>query len=247
MKVSNRILVIVALLTIIFGGVTWAFASGEETIYACVNPNSGEIKIVDSPTGCKKGWQPLNWNIQGPPGPEGQPGVCDEAELQALKDRISVLESLLIHVSRNGNEIFITGANLHVVNGTAATAGLPNGLGNVIIGYNELRGDGTDNRTGSHMLLLGKKNNYSSFGGIVLGEENNTSGWYNFVTGLRNTASEDFASVNGGQWNTASADFSSVSGGLGNAASGNFSTVSGGQFVTCSDWYSWCGGDLHSP
>ena len=34
MKISNRIIVVVALLTIVFGGVTTAFATGKDTIYA---------------------------------------------------------------------------------------------------------------------------------------------------------------------------------------------------------------------
>jgi hypothetical protein len=45
-----------------------------------------------------------------------------------------------------------------------------NGLGNLIIGYNELRGSG-DDRTGSHNLVLGSRNNHSSYAGIVGGQE----------------------------------------------------------------------------
>ena len=40
-----------------------------------------------------------------------------------------------------------------------------NGLGNVVIGYNELRGAG-DDRSGSHNLVFGSRNNYSSYGGL---------------------------------------------------------------------------------
>jgi hypothetical protein len=43
-----------------------------------------------------------------------------------------------------------------------------NGLGNVIIGYNEPRGGG-DNRSGSHNLVVGSRNNYASYGGFVGG------------------------------------------------------------------------------
>jgi len=43
----------------------------------------------------------------GPQGPQGPQGVCDQAELQALKDRISALEALLSHVSQSGNDIYI--------------------------------------------------------------------------------------------------------------------------------------------
>ena len=61
-----------------------------------------------------------------------------------------------------------TGANLYVNSGSGATDGPVNGLGNVIIGYNEFRGTG-DDRTGSHNLVVGSKNNFSSYGGIVGG------------------------------------------------------------------------------
>jgi hypothetical protein len=74
MKFSYRIVVMVALFTIIFGGVTWAIASNGETIHACVNSSSGEIKIVSSTEECKKQWKPLSWNKEGPPGPQGQKG-----------------------------------------------------------------------------------------------------------------------------------------------------------------------------
>jgi len=49
-----------------------------------------------------------------------------------------------------------------------------NGLGNLIIGYNELRGSG-DNRIGSHNLILGSKNNFASYGGMVAGTLNDIS------------------------------------------------------------------------
>ena len=57
--------------------------------------------------------------------------------------------------------IRITGVNLQVVNGLGATDGRPNrqgkattnGVGNVILGYNEARA--TTDRTGSHNLVIG--------------------------------------------------------------------------------------------
>ena len=237
MKSLNRITAIVALLAVaLAGGVMWAFASEGEVIYACVNPNSGEIKIVNSPDDCKKTWEPLSWNKQGPegpPGPEGKqgpPGVCDEAELQALKARIAALEDLLSHFSRDGNDIFVTGANLHVVNGEGHTWSA-NGVGNVIIGYNEPRvtvGYPND-RSGSHMLVVGSKLNYNRWGGIVAGHRNTTSGAYATVSGGDdNTASGDYATVSGGEDNTASGNRASVSGGYANTASRDDATVSGG-------------------
>jgi hypothetical protein len=87
-----------------------------------------------------------------------------------LAQRVAALEQLLKHVSREGKEIFITGANLHIVNGLGSTdrfddegneiPDCPNGLGNLIVGYNELRQENpdcprvfvtcTDTRIGSH-------------------------------------------------------------------------------------------------
>ena len=68
----------------------------------------------------------------------------------------------------SGNDIVVSGANLYVNNGTGSTGGPVNGLGNLVIGYNELRGAG-DDRSGSHNLVVGSRNNYSSYGGLVGG------------------------------------------------------------------------------
>lgn len=159
-------------------------------------------------------------------------------QVQSLVSRVTTLEAenkrltnLLVHFSRNGDEIFITAANLHVVNGQNNT-GARNGLGNVIIGYNESRVPfgSDDNRSGSHMLVVGSQLNYSGFGGIVAGTFNTTSGGFSTVTGgTFNLASGDFSSISGGTNNRATNLFSSVSGGQQNEASGFSSSVSGGQ------------------
>ena len=52
-----------------------------------------------------------------------------------LAAAIVQLENVLEHFSREGDDIFITGANLHVLNGTGDTEST-NGLGNLIVGYN---------------------------------------------------------------------------------------------------------------
>jgi hypothetical protein len=87
-----------------------------------------------------------------------------------LGDRVAELEGKLGHVSVSGNDITISGANLYVNNGAGSTAGPVNGLGNVIIGYNETSGSG-DDRSGSHNLVVGSRNNYSSYGGLVAGTQ----------------------------------------------------------------------------
>src|SRR5262249_55583938 len=138
------------------------------------------------------------------------------------------------------NEIVITGANLRIVNGLGSTE-TTNGLGNLIIGYNELRNDpgsadvrtgyleallapdllfgahnwAADVRTGSHHIVTGSQNNFSSYGGLVVG-------FFNEVSGA-------FASVKGGAFNIASGELASVSGGNGNVGEGGGSSISGGQ------------------
>jgi len=58
---------------VLIGGATLALADGG-TIRACVNNNSGTIKLVNSPDDCHKNDQYLEWNIVGPQGPQGSQG-----------------------------------------------------------------------------------------------------------------------------------------------------------------------------
>ena len=154
-------------------------------------------------------------------------------QVAALTSEVNALKTKLVNVttSPDGHDIFITGANLHVRSGSGATDGLINGLGNIIIGYNELRlPSAVNDRTGSHNLIVGKRHNFSSFGGMVVGFFNTISGQYASVSGgASNTASGTNSSVSGGTANTANGDGSSVSGGSTNTASGFASSVSGGS------------------
>jgi hypothetical protein len=113
---------------------------------------------------------------QGDPGPQGPPGpdvtaliTALQTQVQGLSARLAALETKLTNVSVSGTDITISGANLHLTSGSGSTDGPVNGLGNLIIGYNELRGGPGDNRSGSHNLVVGSKNNYSSYGGFVGG------------------------------------------------------------------------------
>jgi len=165
---------------------------------------------------------------------------------KGLAQRVAALEQLLKPFSREKNEIFITGANLHIVNGLGSTdcedeqfepiPDCPNGLGNLIVGYNEPRGAGVENiRTGSHNVVVGQQHNFSRFGGLVVGAFNAISGDFASVTGGQdNTASGVFSAISGGEFNTASFFFDVVSGGSSNTASGGLSSVSGGQGNTAS-------------
>jgi hypothetical protein len=193
---------------------------------------------------------------------------------RGLAQRLADLEHKLQHLSsasaEDGRpEMVITGANLRIVNGLGQTdcgpqddpiPDCPNGLGNLIVGYNELRG-GENIRTGSHNVVVGQFHNFSRVGGVVVGERNEISGEFAAVSGgTNNTASGDFASVSGGNGNRASGGASSVSGGgintargiqssvsgvAGNRASGGASSVSGGNSNTASGFNASVSGGLN--
>ena len=144
--------------------------------------------------------------------------------------------------------IRFTGVNVQVVNGLGATNGNPldpgawdppstatNGLGNLIIGYNEPGNPVGDDRTGSHVLAIGNAVNFSGFGGQVVGWKNQVSGAYASVSGGgSNTASGIMASISGGSSGTASGFLASISGGNAGTASGQTSSVVGGQLNVAS-------------
>jgi hypothetical protein len=60
-----------------------------------------------------------------------------KTEVEALKKTVQQLTRLLAGVTRKNDEITFSGVNLHLVNGNQATDAAPNGLGNLIVGYNE--------------------------------------------------------------------------------------------------------------
>lgn len=108
----------------------------------------------------------------------------------------------------NGPHILITGANVHVRSGSGATnnnAAPFIGLGNLIIGYNENTSPTpTLARTGSHNLVGGGMNSFSSVGGLVFGFQNTISGSYaSILGGSVNTAAGPNSTVYGGASQTA--------------------------------------------
>jgi hypothetical protein len=182
----------------------------------------------------------------GPPHPGEAQGGTVEARLGALETKLA-----RVSVVNGGADIVISGANLNIVNGAGDTQSA-NGVGNLIIGYNEPRGSGLDLRTGSHNLVLGQQNNYFSFGGIIggfqntlggpfscvfTGSGNGALGFYSLVsTGLANNATGTYSAVLGGDFNVAGGFAAAVSGGQNNLASGPVSSVSGGLNNTASNF-----------
>ena len=127
--------------------------------------------------------------------------------------------------------VIFEAANVLVWDGTGSTSGTPTGLGNLIVGYDELSPDPwADDKTGSHNLMVGPQHTYSKYGGLVAGYNSSVTGAY--------------ASVSGGANNTASSVSSSVSGGYINTASGAYSSVSGGKDREASGGYDWAAGSL---
>lgn len=203
----------------------------------------------------------LNWLFQ-----DGSPPVALAASAD-LETRIQALEAVvdaevLRHLSvvdiddgQGGTRktIRLSDVNLQIVNGLGATNGNPssrfdnrpsstvvNGLGNLIIGYQDARLGEDDQRTGSHNVVVGNFQNYTSFGGLVAGSTNHVSGPYSSVSGgAGNFATGAVSSVSGGSRNKASGDWSSVTAGSQNEASGDLATVSGGKENEASgDWSS---------
>jgi hypothetical protein len=180
----------------------------------------------------------LSWAL-----PSGKAQDASSAkETGRLAQRVAALEDKLVHVTRVDTDLFITGANLHIVNGWDATNTV-NGLGNLIVGYNEPRSSGTNTRVGSHNVVVGMRHNFSQYGGLVVGLFNEINGpWASVSGGTANTAYGASASVSGGTGNIASVG-ASVSGGLSNTANGANASVSGGiDNAAIGDFASVCGG-----
>jgi hypothetical protein len=172
----------------------------------------------------------------------GQNVAGQTATLQAQITVLQTAVGTMPCMRREGNEVIFEGCNVHVRSGAGATDAPVNGLGNLIVGYNEALP--TQDRTGSHNLVVGRFHTYSSYGGLVAGEGNAVTGAGASVTGgVLNTA-RNFASVSGGRDNTASGIYSRVSGGAGNTASGGVATVSGGFGRSATGEFDWVAGGL---
>jgi hypothetical protein len=149
----------------------------------------------------------------------------EETEQQKL---LSILPHMKYVASGVGGKptIQFSGVNVQVVNGEGKTASL-NGEGNLVIGYDE---NASRTQTGSHNLILGEEQAFSSFGGIVAGYGNTISGRESSVTGgFLNTASGYYTAITGGANNIASVETASVSGGVRNTASNQGASVQGGS------------------
>ena len=149
------------------------------------------------------------------------------------------------------------GVNVQIINGNGQSTWV-NGLGNLVIGYDELMeesewniehhsicSDGqwmtrddcevdgdiwaVNHKSGSHNLVVGPRHRYSQAGGLLGGSTNAVNLESATVSGgWLNVASGFASSVSGGRENIATGASSAVSGGYSNSATNHGSAVSGG-------------------
>lgn len=169
-------------------------------------------------------------------------GEVNWGELGGIPEDIASFagENFLRHVPDLG--MVFEGVNVHLRNGQGQTygndsddifeGGTPNGVGNLIIGYNE-EWDGFDaelDREGSHNLVIGPMHQYMSFGSIVSGRANAVTGLYSAaIGGAANSASGTHAAVLGGGLNSANGPYTNVTGGTDNWAACYGDSVTGGH------------------
>jgi len=190
-----------------------------------------------------------------------------QGQVATLKSTLAGVTATLHGVTRvkdaNGYDTLkISGVNVQIVNGSGSEDTL-NGVGNLILGYD-------DNylspkpRTGSHNLIVGDYNSWTSYGAIVAGTGDLGAGPYasvlggeaNIATGTSSVivsgVDNDIptagpgAAVLSGWGNTASAPQAATAGGADNTASGWYSSVTGGENNVASGNYAWVGGGANN-
>ena len=193
--------------------------------------------VVMLRTACKKKEHPLDLGAfltagaKGDPEPKGDPGAQGDPGPKGDPGGLAVSCATQV-----GTEVFFTGCNVNIQNGSGSTDGPTNGLGNLVVGYNANTGGSA--RTGSHNLIVGDEHEYVSYGGLLSGSGNAIAAPWAVALGTNNVASGTGATVTGGAQNTASGDSSAVSGGSANKASETGSAVSGGNSNVASGTYS---------
>jgi len=180
---------------------------------------------------------------------------CLNNQLGDLEDVVDVLEAenaelrAYLSVDTVTDSVVFSGANVYIQSGSGTTdddrsgylgdgVGSLTGLGNLIIGYDE--DDGEDDKSGSHNLVLGFWNSYSSYGGVISGVENAiTAPTAAAIGGSNNEVSGDRAVILGGQSSVADGYKAAILGGRDNTASGSYSTVYGGNTQSATTSYDY--------
>ncbi len=209
-------------------------------LHGCV-ARSGVLRVIGSNVQCRRHEQSIEFGMQGNPGAAGERGPAGtvgpagaigpqgpagtpadatavstlESEVSTLQSQVAALKATLSGVSNDGTTLLLKGLNLQIESGAGSTNAPVNGLGNLIIGYNGNPGT----QTGSHNLVLGDGQAFTSYGGILAGSGNSiTAPDDSVIGGSDNSATAQDAVVAGGDDNLATAPGASVSGGCNNLA-----------------------------
>ena len=146
-----------------------------------------------------------------------------EGAVSDTEDVVAYAEDLFTYltVDTSDDSVVFSGVNVFVNSGSGSTDGTVNGLGNLIVGYNEQ--GSSDFSTGSHNLIVGRSHSYSSYGGVLFGYNNVVTGTYSSVLGgLDNEVSGEDSAILGGAGNEVSGNSSTVYGGIGESVSGTW-------------------------
>lgn len=156
--------------------------------------------------------------------------ASQRAAITAVGAKVTALETsnvmglnnyITVTTTAGKTRVLFNAVNLQVVNGLGGTE-TTNGVGNVIIGYDEV--SPTTEKSASHSLVLGRENSYTGYGGMVTGFRNRIRSAYSSVlSGTSNVAGP--IEIPGAPWMGGGA----IIGGVGNYAMGIASVVVGGE------------------
>jgi hypothetical protein len=223
---------IVACLILGLCAVVASGASAASPIYLCINEKAGGgVKSGGTEGKCPLPTEKAKYTrVALPKG---------ESEQQTL---LSILAHAKYVASGVGGKptIQLSGVNVQIVNGQGTTAST-NGEGNLVVGYDE--NPGNHAQTGSHDLILGEEQTFTSYSGLVAGKRNTISGPFTSVLGgLNNLVNTIYSTISGGSNNSAIGELAVIGGGNENTAGGLSSSVSGGEFNEAVAEGSWIGG-----
>ncbi len=164
------------------------------------------------------------------------------ARVSTLEASVGPLSTLTEGMRRVGDDLFFEGRNVYIQSGEGSTyhsasldvPGDPNGLGNLIVGYNEIDGRADGTTRGSHNVIVGPGNEYDGFGGLVVGRRSRIDGVGAFGHGFMNTASGAFSAALAGSGNLSDGTASAAIGGTSAVVRGERSVAIGGGENTTS-------------
>lgn len=148
-----------------------------------------------------------------------------ESENAALSSTVDELTTTLTGVKREGSTLIFERMNLQLLNGHEQDA-QTNGLGNLIVGHNELPGT----QTGSANIVIGSEHQaFTSYGDIIGGAFNEATARRALVTGLQNKVGGEYTATLAGTHNEATEQSTAVVGGSENRATEVYAVAIGGH------------------